>query len=184
MEVACTINLSLNVQMTVVVDHEGIIERVRIEQPIGEMLQNLNPDRITNIGFPEFNTNSQQNFPNAFERLNHYIRCSREWIQDNIELEEKNEPIFENFEYKREENVPEDRCSICMEVFNDGEFLTKLRCRHFFHDICILRSIHSGYNKCPLCRDPILVAQPSEDIMDMINHSFSAQRSAFFGFFR
>lgn len=45
----------------------------------------------------------------------------------------------------------QQQCAICLEMFQEGEMLTLLRCEHYFHMDCVAswmqRAIH-----CPLCR--------------------------------
>ncbi|QHN99342.1 hypothetical protein HN51_034504 [Arachis hypogaea] len=44
-------------------------------------------------------------------------------------------------------------CSICMEVFKDGELIQPLGlCPHQFHSSCLYSWLHSGKSTCPLCR--------------------------------
>jgi len=47
----------------------------------------------------------------------------------------------------------EQQCSICLEAFRSGEFITELPCRHFFHVPCVARWFRSSA-QCPLCRSP------------------------------
>ncbi|KAK9667614.1 hypothetical protein K7432_017599 [Basidiobolus ranarum] len=47
---------------------------------------------------------------------------------------------------------PEDAmCSVCLEEYNDGELVRKLRCNHHFHQHCLDEWLL--INKyCPLCK--------------------------------
>lgn len=51
----------------------------------------------------------------------------------------------------RFEQVEEQQCSICLEAFRSGEFLTELPCAHFFHVPCVAMWFRSSA-QCPLCR--------------------------------
>jgi len=51
----------------------------------------------------------------------------------------------------RFDSVQEQQCSICLENFRSGEFLTQLPCKHFFHVNCVARWFTSS-TQCPLCR--------------------------------
>lgn len=42
-------------------------------------------------------------------------------------------------------------CCICLEDMTD-KFIT-LRCKHQFHDVCIINHFRHNNNKCPYCRD-------------------------------
>ncbi len=47
------------------------------------------------------------------------------------------------------------QCIICLEPYEDGDRLRKLKCKHVFHDACIsqwrLRA-----NTCPKCRNEVV----------------------------
>ncbi|MED6150475.1 hypothetical protein PIB30_072639 [Stylosanthes scabra] len=50
-------------------------------------------------------------------------------------------------------------CSICMEVFKDGELVQPLGlCSHQFHSSCLYSWLHSGKSTCPLCRVDLATA--------------------------
>lgn len=49
------------------------------------------------------------------------------------------------------EQVEQQTCSICLEIYQQGEMLTALRCAHFFHTSCVTRWFHRS-TQCPLCR--------------------------------
>ncbi|QHN99344.1 hypothetical protein HN873_042216 [Arachis hypogaea] len=50
-------------------------------------------------------------------------------------------------------------CSICMEVFKDGELIQPLGlCPHQFHSSCLYSWLHSGKSTCPLCRVDLATA--------------------------
>ena len=42
-------------------------------------------------------------------------------------------------------------CAICSEKFKLGGDATQLPCKHYFHDLCILKWL-KDHNTCPLCR--------------------------------
>eukprot|EP00927_Polykrikos_kofoidii_P025571 TRINITY_DN22947_c0_g1_i1.p1 TRINITY_DN22947_c0_g1~~TRINITY_DN22947_c0_g1_i1.p1 ORF type:complete len:397 (-),score=65.27 TRINITY_DN22947_c0_g1_i1:14-1204(-) len=45
----------------------------------------------------------------------------------------------------------QQHCAICLESYQEGELLTKLRCDHFFHVECVARWLQRN-TECPLCR--------------------------------
>lgn len=49
----------------------------------------------------------------------------------------------------------QQNCAICLEAYQRGEFLTSLRCQHFFHVECLGRWFRRS-TQCPLCRQQIL----------------------------
>jgi len=51
----------------------------------------------------------------------------------------------------RFDSAQEQQCSICLENFRSGEFLTQLPCKHFFHVNCVARWFANS-TQCPLCR--------------------------------
>jgi hypothetical protein len=48
-------------------------------------------------------------------------------------------------------------CSIClMKLVNDNDKLIRLRCGHYYHNKCLIKSKNFGHDFCPLCRKNIL----------------------------
>lgn len=45
----------------------------------------------------------------------------------------------------------DDTCAICLDMYENGDTLTALPCRHFFHAHCI-RPWLSGNGVCPICK--------------------------------
>ncbi|KAI3467601.1 hypothetical protein Pfo_024264 [Paulownia fortunei] len=50
-----------------------------------------------------------------------------------------------------DDSASKKSCSICLEEFWDRARVTRLPCRHMFHEDCIVRWL-SGNHVCPLCR--------------------------------
>lgn len=58
------------------------------------------------------------------------------------------------------QNVPfgQDKCSICLDSFEDGELISVLYCHHIFHVGCVKSWIDRKTDKsqlCPVCNHPI-----------------------------
>lgn len=58
------------------------------------------------------------------------------------------------------QNVPfgQDKCSICLDCFEDGELISVLHCHHIFHVGCVKSWIDRKTDKsqlCPVCNHPI-----------------------------
>mmetsp|Transcript_82439 Transcript_82439/g.229754 ORF Transcript_82439/g.229754 Transcript_82439/m.229754 type:complete len:275 (-) Transcript_82439:142-966(-) len=49
------------------------------------------------------------------------------------------------------DGVDKQTCPICLEAYQKGEILTKLRCNHVFHVSCIASWVRRATN-CPMCR--------------------------------
>lgn len=52
----------------------------------------------------------------------------------------------------------QDKCPICLELFNEGEKVSKLRCSHIFHIVCITEWVNKLTEKsqlCPVCNHEI-----------------------------
>ena len=65
-------------------------------------------------------------------------------------------------------------CSICQEVFDRGEIVMKLHCRHLYHAACV-QSWLKEHNTCPLCRIEMPKAAPGK-----ARRSEEAEVDAFF----
>lgn len=46
-------------------------------------------------------------------------------------------------------------CSVCLELFYDGEDIRVLNCNHYFHKCCIDSWLHTSL-RCPICRNSVL----------------------------
>lgn len=53
-----------------------------------------------------------------------------------------------------ETNQPNDKCSICLEEYNEGDRVSYLQCSHNYHENCINRSFQLS-PRCPICRQDI-----------------------------
>lgn len=51
--------------------------------------------------------------------------------------------------------MKDKNCLICLENFNNDEFVTLLKCKHIFHTKCIGKWIDRDQTTCPLCRGNI-----------------------------
>lgn len=49
------------------------------------------------------------------------------------------------------ENYNKSDCLVCMDSYQDGEIVIKLKCQHIFHDNCIIDWLKL-HNSCPVCR--------------------------------
>lgn len=52
-------------------------------------------------------------------------------------------------------------CTVCLELLDKD--VQMLDCLHVLHERCILRSIHAGHKKCPICRAETLPKDKSYD---------------------
>lgn len=52
----------------------------------------------------------------------------------------------------RFEQAEQQSCAICLEAYQQGEFLNRIRCGHFFHVECLARWMRRA-TQCPLCRE-------------------------------
>ena len=65
-----------------------------------------------------------------------------------------------------EEDDEDAECTLCLEKFAEGETITTLACKHFFHQQCVERWLLEGQahqkRRCPLCnQDPFAVPEPT-----------------------
>jgi hypothetical protein len=43
-------------------------------------------------------------------------------------------------------------CAICLAEFANGERCIKLKCKHVYHETCIVKTLEREKRECPLCR--------------------------------
>ena len=43
-------------------------------------------------------------------------------------------------------------CAICLTEFADGDRCIKLKCKHAYHEACIVKTLEREKRECPLCR--------------------------------
>jgi len=53
---------------------------------------------------------------------------------------------------RERETMTENKCFICLEEYQAGDYLTTLLCTHSFHSSCLYEAICHQHNQCPLCR--------------------------------
>ena len=79
-------------------------------------------------------------------------------INDNINKNNNNN-ILDNIDMLEEKKITKDiiktgaikRCTICLEDYSIGNFISYLPCCHSFHSKCIKLWLHKT-KKCPLCK--------------------------------
>ncbi|KAK1423727.1 hypothetical protein QVD17_19035 [Tagetes erecta] len=57
--------------------------------------------------------------------------------------------------YKSSGPEPKD-CSVCLSVFEDGDEIRKLKCKHTFHKTCVDKWLEQDHATCPICRRLVL----------------------------
>lgn len=55
-----------------------------------------------------------------------------------------------------------NECAVCLSLFEEGEFVRKLKCKHIFHKDCLDQWLQQDWATCPLCRSKVL---PEEIMM-------------------
>tara|TARA_B110000858_G_C17369429_1_gene278826 strand:- start:19 stop:513 length:495 start_codon:yes stop_codon:yes gene_type:complete len=54
------------------------------------------------------------------------------------------------------EELPDNSCSVCLEIFNNEDIIKQLKCKHIFHKKCLEPWLNNNNNNCPLCRRDII----------------------------
>ncbi|KAI8922353.1 hypothetical protein DFJ77DRAFT_20875 [Powellomyces hirtus] len=80
--------------------------------------------------------------------------------QDHTSEESKQEGSSEGEQsskitWRMEDLVPatREKCMICLSMYESGEDVRVMRCRHGFHKTCLDQWLTQYVNSCPLCRD-------------------------------
>ncbi|CAN0876676.1 Probable E3 ubiquitin-protein ligase XERICO [Linum grandiflorum] len=87
-----------------------------------------------------------------------------EWVLELLNSNTKQSSAsLSHYYYSRGRNNSEEQedCSICLAKIQQRQQVTKLRCNHFFHRVCLDQWFGSGRGRltCPLCRDNLAPAQ-------------------------
>ena len=87
-------------------------------------------------------------------------------ILDNENLEEMNENLEEMNEDLEENNLDLENniinnkdiiCVICLEEFTNRENILQLKCKHYYHKLCLQKWLDSNPKKiCPICKYKIM----------------------------
>lgn len=86
------------------------------------------------------------------EVLDHEEEDEDESMEEVIKIPASEEAIASLSEVKvMKDEIKEERCSICLENFEDNDYVLAMPCDHIFHKNCILEWLKISY-KCPLCR--------------------------------
>ena len=96
-----------------------------------------------------------------FIRLNRFLfipaflhQLLQQLANPNRGVEEGELNQLEKIKYQKPQNVKageEDKCTICITEFNDGEELRKLPCKHIFHPQCVDTWLVQN-SHCPVCK--------------------------------
>ncbi|CAD8070084.1 unnamed protein product [Paramecium sonneborni] len=91
-----------------------------------------------------------------------YSFCN--WINKHFKNKGKIDDSLKETLFNSLDTIDDKECSICMTEFQEEQYIVTLTCSssHRFHSNCI-RSWLSINNKCPLCRNEVLISQ--EDIL-------------------
>lgn len=79
----------------------------------------------------------------SHESLNHYNTQEK---KPNVKLDVKSEIASDN--------LKDEKCVICITLFNVGDKITKLECNHVLHTECVSEWVKYK-PECPACRNPI-----------------------------
>ena len=93
----------------------------------------------------------------ALTEIIHSEVCSRVLVEANAH------PIGDNNVKQKE---VDEKCSICMEEYQNGELKNILPCTHIFHKKCVVKWLSQNV-ACPLCRGVV------EEDMDVVNQNGS-----------
>lgn len=85
----------------------------------------------------------------AATRIQKRIRGKQTRKKLSPKTEIKLERIKTNIELSKQ-------CAICLDAIKHNEAITKLKCGHRFHSVCIQHSLRSGNANCPICRAVIV----------------------------
>ena len=88
------------------------------------------------------------NFSNN-ERLSDSLQENQD--NNGCEIVNKLEEVELNEQF---ENIEENKCAICLEIFSIGDKVSYLPCPHYFHSSCIKNWLKIK-NKCPYCNNII-----------------------------
>lgn len=66
-------------------------------------------------------------------------------------------------EHKRNKNT-EECCPICQCEFEFNEIVIELRCRHIYHEECILSWLKDE-NTCPICKESVMAEIKKEELV-------------------
>ena len=93
-------------------------------------------------------------FLNIFNSLINNIGSNEETYED-IKVTLDKEDISLLKEYKYEPLEKKEKCTICLESFDENQDIIELDCKHKFHKNCIMEWLDKYDYKCPICRKEI-----------------------------
>ncbi|KAL3527810.1 hypothetical protein ACH5RR_012466 [Cinchona calisaya] len=78
-------------------------------------------------------------------------------------IEEKNPACrYKKTGFRMDHQSNSIECAVCLSLFEEGELIRKLKCKHVFHKECLDRWLQQDWATCPLCRSKVL---PEEIMM-------------------
>ena len=105
----------------------------------------------------------QSGINRALSSLDEILNTSLEQAQSNLRHPTLSNQQFNSIPIKRYDTIRTEigsdiiSCPICQNEFNDTEQLKILRCKHYFHPICIRNWLVNHNIQCPICRANVLL---------------------------
>lgn len=137
---------SINIDNSVINTIETMLEELQNNTNIF----NVNNSEENSINFDiifevENEHNNNVNQYNENENINYFKYCK--------DIDEK---ICKSQKIKKDDDILDKSCLICMEEYKEGMFKRLLpKCKHFFHKKCIDKWLKKNAS-CPICRDILL----------------------------
>lgn len=113
---------------------------------MAHLQQMLEPGNME-VGHVMTQLNREEDLRNIFEMINNTMMQNNE-EQTNVIVAMK-KAVFENLE---ERDTTDEKCTICMTEFEEGDKCKKIKCDHEFHVECLGQWLTECSIKCPLCR--------------------------------
>lgn len=103
-------------------------------------------------------------YSNVFNNLLNSFGLTNTGLTDDVKIVLTDQEISQLKRVKFKDisscNQEQNKCTICLDEFNDDDDIIELKCGHHFHEECIVHWFKTCSNKCPICREEIARGVP------------------------
>jgi hypothetical protein len=115
-------------------------------------------------GTVHYQTIPLTSYSNIFTNLLNSLGLNATGTAEDVKMVLTNEEIaqLKRVKFKDISGCEEgqDKCTVCLEEFNDDDDMIELKCGHHFHEECIVHWFKTCSNKCPICREEVARGVP------------------------
>jgi len=108
-------------------------------------------------GTVHYQTIPLTSYSNIFTNLLNSLGLTTTGLAEDVKMVLTDQEIsqLKRIKFKDISGCEQDKCTVCLDEFEDDDDMIELKCGHHFHEDCIVHWFKTCSNKCPICREEI-----------------------------